>query len=98
MNKRILIFLLLIFIFIYVYVFIFRNNKEFFGPLTQLELIDLKLPKGEWKNNCRLVCWNPPILTADCRDDLGHYHNSSINVDSCYTREVHGDHGHLDCH
>ena len=94
MNKRILIFLLLILILIS----LFEYKKESYGPLTQLKLIDLKLPVGEWKNNCKLVCWNPPILTADCRDDFGHYHNSSINIESCYTKEVHTNRGHLDCH
>ena len=96
MNKRILIFLLLIFTIIIIIMFDYK--PELFGPLTQLNIIDINLPKGEWKNNCKLVCWNPPILTADCKDDLGHYRNSSINVDTCYTKEIHGDHGHLDCH
>lgn len=96
MNKRIFIFLLLILILIIVYGYNYK--KELFTPLTQLKIIDIKLPNGKWKNNCKLVCWNPPILTADCKDDLGHYHNSSINVGSCYTKEVHADYGHLDCH
>ncbi len=73
-------------------------NKESFGPITQINTIDLNLPKGRWLEQCRLVCWNPPILTADCPDDLNRQHNSSIDVDSCYTKEVHADHGHLDCH
>lgn len=94
MNKKIFIFLLLIFLIINIFI----NKIEYFGPITQINTIDLKLPKGRWLEKCRLVCWNPPILTATCQDDHNKYINSSINVDTCYTKEIHADDGHLDCH
>jgi hypothetical protein len=65
---------------------------------THKSEFDFPLPPGSWRENCDLINWKHPFLSARCYDDKKHPHNNIINIHTCVDKNVHVHNGHLDCH
>lgn len=70
-----------------IFLFYFVINTIIIEPFT-FELDPIKsvfkgLPIGSWKNECDLVSYDYPIVTANCQNDQGKPTYTMIDLNSC---------------
>ncbi len=75
----------------------FSVSDDIFNQNIKKISTNTNLPRGTWRDTCRITDWRPPILWADCKNYFGHYKSSSINLTSCYNRSIENVDGFLKC-
>jgi hypothetical protein len=96
MNK------LFLFIFILGLIILFCFNKYFekftwaYGYYPKPRL-NVKLPKGSWKETCVVKDYRHPFLWAQCKDDHGKFIETSIDAGKCFETKIKNVKGTLEC-